>query len=412
MIAKIIRNSSYLLFAQAVAKMAAFLYTIFLLRSLADVNNYGIYAAATAYFSIFSLVSDLGINRYIAREIAKNPACRRELFARALTVRTVILVVLVGLFSTLTLILDPLEIRAELTVLAVLAVLPQAVSLTIDSVLVAMERLDLSALGIVVLSLSNVIAGVILVSLGFDVFGAVFAIIFSQLLYALTIFFLAKKIGIGHLTLSGFSNLRDLLAESLPYGFLAVLGLLYFRVDTLILSYLKGTYDTGIYGAAYKFLDAIVFVPSAISSTLFPVFARLGQGQSKSLYRLYKKSLLANLGLSAVVAAAYFTLLPVIISLYLPKFTAAIEVIKILTLTIPFMFMISPQSLVLLTQKKFLKPLTVISVFNLGLNVLLNLIFIPKYSYLAAAWITVLSDVIGFLIFFVFIRRNFSAQTI
>ena len=35
------------------------------------------------------------------------------------------------------------------------------------------------------------------------------------------------------------------------------------------------------------------------------------------------------------------------------------------------------------------------------------MLLIPRYSYFGAAWVTVISDVVGFLIFFVVIRKNF-----
>jgi O-antigen/teichoic acid export membrane protein len=198
--------------------------------------------------------------------------------------------------------------------------------------------------------------------------------------------------------------LIDILKGSLPYGLLGVLGLLYFKVDAILLSYLKGSYETGIYGAGFKFLEAVVFIPSAISTALFPVLAKLHEESIVKVRRLYFKSLGIFVGISLVILVAYLLILPWFIATFLPQYLQSIEVIRILSFSLPFMFAHSPGVLVLLSTDRYLKPIIALSFVTLGFNLIANLIFIPKYGFIGSAYITVFSEILSFIIFFLLLR--------
>ncbi len=402
---KILKNSSYILIAQVVVKVIAFFYTLFLARNL-GVNNFGLYSVALSYFALVSSISDFGISRYLIREISRDERSTQSLLTAAFILRLLTMFLIFVFFAFFVFLYDPFHLRAALVTLAVLAVVPQAVALTFDSVFVALQRLYLSALGVVVLSVATAITGFYLIGEGFGAFGAVLALVIGQIVYGLFLLLLSfkQKVFFDSFT---FVMLKKIVLGSLPYGFLGVLGLLYFKVDTLMLSYMRGLYDTGIYSAAYKFLEAIVFIPSALSMALFPVFAKMSESDPQKLYKLYVKALVTLFFVGIAVMFSYLLVLPFVVEIFLPQYRASIEVIKILSLTIPLLFMISPQSLVLLSKENFLKPLIYMSIFNLALNVLLNLYAIPRFGYIGSAWVTVVSDLVGFSIFFVYIRGRF-----
>lgn len=406
MLRKILKNSSYLLIAQSGTKVVAFFYTLFLARSL-GVSNFGLYVASLAYFSLLSSIIEFGFNGYLIREGAKDKSVLQKLVGMTIFLRIVIAAVTYLIFSILLTSFDTDLARVDLSLLACLAILPQAISITFDATLTTIEKLKLSSIGILGLSFSTAAFGVLFIMNGFSVYGAIIAMFLGLVIQAVIYMIFVARNGINIFSDVNFTDIKKIITGSLPYGFLAVLGLLYFKVDTLILSYLRGSEETGIYGASYRFLEAIVFVPSAISSALFPIFARMNDGDPKSLYKLYKKATLILLIFSVPVALSFIFVLPILINMFLPEYQRSIPVLGILALTVPFMFMISPQALVLFSHTRYIKPLIFMSIFNLFLNVLLNFIFIPQYGYFASAWITLFSDVCGFTIFYFFIRFAF-----
>ena len=82
------------------------------------------------------------------------------------------------------------------------------------------------------------------------------------------------------------------------------------------------------------------------------------------------------------------------------------QVIQILALTIPFMFIHVPAAVVLLTSDKFLKPVIILSLLTVGFNVIANLLLIPTYGIYAAAWITVASEILSFTVFFLLLYKR------
>lgn len=405
----IFKNATYLLIAQGLVKAIAFVYTVFLARNL-GVESFGLYAVALTFFSVLAAISDFGISNYLIRELSQDRSKISTLLPCTLLLRIILVAISFGLLATVMYFVDPDKTRVSLILLAVLAIFPQGVAMTIDSLFIALQKLSYSAVGLVFLSATNALLGVWLISQGFGAVGAVAAMIFANLAYAtlLIILMLVQKIN----PISSFPEqaLKKTIAESLPLALLGVLGLLFFKVDTLMLSYIKGPFDTGIYSAAYRFLEAVVFIPSAVSAAVFPVIANLSAHQPQEVARVYKNSLKVMLTLSLLVVAGYFLLLPWVIANFLPQYLESIRVVKILTLAIPFIFLVAPQALVLLSDKQYLRPLINISIFNLSFNVILNLLLIPQFSYLGASLATVLSYIVGFLIFYFFIKRQLSIK--
>lgn len=401
---QILRQTSWLVLAQVLTRAIGFFYTIFLARNL-GVSDFGLYSVALAYLGVLSAVSDFGFNRFLIREIAIQKYKPAELICNIgvlrLTVSSIIFAILaLGLYF-----FDPDSFRISIVLLTVMTLLPQSMTQTLDGVFIATAKLQFSALSLIFLNLSTTILGLMLILNGFGTTGAVAALILGQLIYLFILTFFLKLLRIKLLSKVTTEILKQVTAGSLPYGILAVMGLLYFRVDTLILSYIKGNFDTGIYSVGYKFLEALIFIPTALAAALFPIFSKLHGIDHMKIKAIYFRSLKFVLTVSLLIVLSYLFILPQIIRLFLPDYLASIPVVQILSLAIPFIFLHIPLSSVLLSSEKYLKQIILLSLIPFIFNVMLNLIFIPIFGIFAAAWITVASDIISFLTIFIFIQR-------
>lgn len=405
----ILKQTSYVFLAQVLTRAIGFFYVIYLARIL-GVLDFGLYTVALAYFSIISSIADLGFNRFLIREVATKKSRAPELLWTVILLRLILTSVLFVVFSIFLYLLDADVLRVSLILLATLAILPQAVALTFDAIFVAIQKLQFSAVSLLISSLVTSILGFILVSKGFGPFGAVTALILGQIAYFLVLLIFLYKFKLLIFSKVNLTLIRKAIKGSLPYGLLAVLGLLYFRIDLLLLTYLKGNFEAGIYGVAYKFLEGIVFIPSAFGTALFPVMSKFQDRlrEEKNVYALYLKSLVIMLILSLPVFLTFLLILPQVVNLFLPQFQSSIGVVQILALTIPWLFLIVPQTTLLLSSDKYISVVLIISVFNLLINVLGNFLLIPHFSYYGAAYMTVLSDIIGFIVFYVIIKKYYS----
>lgn len=403
MVKSLIKRSSYLIISQAFGKVISFFYVIFLARTL-GVENFGLYTTALAYYTLFSAVSDFGLNRYLIREGSKNQQKIPGFLIQIAVIRFFMTSLFFLVFSAWVFRFDTNHLRAFLSSVAVLALIPQGLALTLDATLIARQKILFSALGWFVLALSNALFGIYLIQISFSTLGAVIALSLSHTIYLILLIvfngFNYKIVGVS------LSAVKSIMFGSLPYGILAMLGLIYFRVDTILLSYIRGIEETGIYGVAYKFIESIIFLPNAVFTVLFPAMARLHLNDVSELKRLYFSSVLVLGIVSIAVFLLFIFVLPLVILLLLPGYVASVQALRILSLAIPFMFIQVPTIAVLFSTSKYLKEVIFFSLITLLFNLVLNLIFIPSFGFIAAAWITVASEVLSFVIFYLLLQRK------
>lgn len=399
---EILKQSSYLFLAQTLTRVISFFYIIYLAKLL-GVSDFGQFSVALAYFSIISSVADFGFNRFLIREVAKDRSQAPDLVWNVVMLRLTLTSLLFATFSVILYFLDPDKMRVSLSLLATLAILPQGVAMTFDGIFVAIQKLQFSAVSLFVSSLSTALVGWYLVGNGLGPMGAVNALIFGQMIYVLVLVIFLYKNQAPVYSAVNLATIKKAIIGSLPYGLLGILGLLYFRIDTIILSYIKGSFETGIYGAAYRFLEAVTFIPSAYFLALFPVLARIHDAPT-NIKKLYFKSFKIMLGLGLLVMLGYLLILPQLIKMFLPEFLSSIQAIMILSLSIPFMFIHVPAVSVLLSTDKYLRQILLLSILILIFNIVANLAFIPQFGFIAASWVTVFSEILSFIIFFLFTK--------
>lgn len=401
----IFRNSSYLLLSQFLVKIFAFGYAVFLAGNI-GASDFGTYSAALSIFGLMSLFADLGINRVLTRDIARDPENLGKLFSTALLLRafsSALSFLLLTVFFFLT---DPYGLRFSLTAIALLSLVPQSVALSIDAVFIAVKKAPLSALGFFLFNMVSFIAGAVLIFSGYGVYGAIIAFLIGHIFYAVfftLLLFAVKKISLRSFD---FKIAKTILIKSLPYGILSAIGFASFRFDTVILSYTRGGTETGIYSLAYRFLEAATIIPVAFGTVLYPVFSEIGKDTLKT-GKLFKSSLIYGFAAGCVITLIYWTLLPVFLNTFFPdSFAGAGSALQILSLALPFIFMHIPLGQLLLSRESLLKQMIVVYLFIFIINLGIMVYLIPLYGLTAAAWITVLNEALTFITFLIITKKK------
>jgi O-antigen/teichoic acid export membrane protein len=400
---KIFQDTSILLFSQVISKALAFFYTVFLAQTL-GVSGFGIYTFAFSIFALISSISEFGISRYIMREVATGAKNVGLILTQVSVIRLVFVAISILIFYLSSLIFNFGGSKTQITLLILLGAFPQAIALSIDSVFIGLRKIKYSGIGLFIGSFATTIIGIVLLTQGYDLTGAVLAVVLAQVIYTLVLVIFSFQNGFSFIFKLDYDLIKKSLSGSLIYGILGVLGLLYFRIDAIFLSVIRGDYETGLYGAAYRFLEAVLFIPSAVNAVIFPIFAKLHTEGVEKVRRFYFKFLWLMFIFSIAVTALYILILPLIIQVFLPSFLPSIAAIQILSLTIPFMFAHVPATLLVTSSNKYLKQVLLFSVFTLIFNIALNLLLIPRYGFIGSSIVTVFSEAASFLIFYIFIQ--------
>jgi O-antigen/teichoic acid export membrane protein len=175
-----------------------------------------------------------------------------------------------------------------------------------------------------------------------------------------------------------------------------------------MLSKMEGNLAVGLYSAAYKLVDPILFIPGALASTLMPLMSKHYISEFSKLKRLYLTGSKYIILLMLPLTIGLFLLSEKVFGfLYTEDYFPAILTFQILSLTLVFNSVNSIQnSLLVATDRQ--KVNTVSVGICCTLNIILNLILIPIYSYNGAAIATLISVITLFSIQLLFIKHALS----
>ena len=199
-----------------------------------------------------------------------------------------------------------------------------------------------------------------------------------------------KLVGLPQFPMDPFRYI-DTFKKTVPLAMIWLLSDLYLRVDTAMLYYLRGGTETGLYGASYRLVEGVCSACFMVCSTALP---RFSQAWSKNItaWRIEWVRGVRFLLIIILLPVVLFTFAPetIIRVFYGPSFSRAVSSLRILgpgtfILCLGFIFGIALTSIG--KERSQLK----ISLIALIINVLLNIILIPSYGGVGAAYATLIS---------------------
>jgi len=181
--------------------------------------------------------------------------------------------------------------------------------------------------------------------------------------------------------------------------FLASLATIaYLRIDILMLEWFGFVDGVIYYTIASRVLELTLVFPTIISAFLLP---RLVQGTVPN----HQKELFQHFFIGLSVMLLFLFLSNFIISQLFADYNQTIVILNILLFTIPFM-LLNNYGFTYFVAKNSSKNYFLITIIMLLLNLILNIIFITKYGYIAAAYTTLATEVLGSFIIVYVLRKK------
>jgi O-antigen/teichoic acid export membrane protein len=409
MIRKIVENTLFLSIAQILARFLGFLYFIFLARFL-GVATFGIYNFILAFVYNFIPIADFGLERYVLRDISRNHKKTNFYLARLIPLR--LLLSLGAYFGVLLLAWFLKQEPTQIGYLALfgLFIFPYSFNYLLSSFLNAQEKMKYMAMGIVVSQIINLFLGVIFVLFKFPLTLIFLTGFFGQSFITLYFVFKAKSWGLSLGWMIDKNFLKKSLSQSWAFAFLMILAVFYLRISLILVSLLKGNYDTGLYSSAFKFIEAIILIPQSLALALFPLSSRLFLEDKKRLEKIYQKGLLILFLFSLPFALVLGFLPGLIINLaYGQDYTAATSVMAILGISLILFFLNVLPGNIIQSSPKF-KQFLPWAFLNFLITLFLCLFLIARFSIIGAAWSVLCGELIGLIINNLFVWKILKNQ--
>ena len=370
---------------------------------------YGFYFAVFNLAYIFNILLDLGVTNFNTRNIAQHP----QLITKHLSGILGLKVCLLGLYLLVTFTVgallgygsDEFRLLAWLTVAQFLNSLILYLRSNFEGLL--LFKWD-SLLSVTDRVLMILICGTLLWGPKLSIFNFQFSIyhfVYAQVAaYALTallaLVVIARKAKLSILNFQ-FSIPFSLviLKKSAPFALLVLLMASYNRIDPILLRSMASDGEAGIYAGAFRLLDALTMVAYLVSIPLLPVFSKLCKGKgvkgseegvkgsektnvSEVLRIVFWPMMLFAMGVSVACALWAEPLMGLLYpgrgTMYVPVFRVVI--FGIIPIGITYIFG------TLLTAGGYLRQLNIFAATTLVLNIVVNVLLIPRLGATGSAW--------------------------
>lgn len=370
--------------------ISAIFVSIYVARYLGP-EQFGILSYAVAIVAVFMVISRLGMESILVRDLARFQKQAQAFMGTAFSLMFISAVVGVLILSVLVFFFesDPFT-KIYIWVIAISLVFQPF--LVVDYSFQAQVKAKYSSIAKSIALAIGAMVKIYLVWIQADLFFIALAHVFDHFVNAviLCVTYIIQKQP-NFLFVFDKGLIKPLLKSAWPMVLAAVSSILYMRIDQIMIKNMLDSHQLGLYAAATKIYEGWIIVPYVISISLLPAIVKL-KSHSQDAYEASLTKLFALVFWSGIMVAIISTLLGVsIIRLtFGHEFAEASSVFSIVMWTAAFTALGSVTARYL-TVESMEKKIAIRTLFALVINVLMNLFLIPVYGIEGAAIATLIT---------------------
>ncbi|MEZ4861647.1 MAG: polysaccharide biosynthesis C-terminal domain-containing protein [Caldilineaceae bacterium] len=433
------KNSLVPMALSLVNKAIDFAFAMLYVRLLGPAGT-GQYAFVVAVYGIFEILSRYGLGTLLTRDVSADKNQSSRYLTNVVALRTLLWLIslpFLGLVIWLYRSLGDLPLlawyRGELAPIGaqeVQALLIFALSMlfanwadALSSTFMAFEKMEYPAGLANAVALLKVTLGALVLLIGWGYVGLAGVSLLMNLLQVLWLYHLLRRTLFEPEWRWDWSLQRWMVANSGPLMINHLLATIFWRIDLWILRPLAGEASVGLYSVGLKYLDGLNIIPSIFTMAIFPLMSRYARNEGDNLLRAYVLSLRLLVMVSLPIAMATTFLAPDLVyfiggAQYLhvpetihffgytmPYWGGSDLALRVIMWSIPIGFVNSVTQYVLIAvnQQRYLTKAFVIGVI---FNVVGNLLLIPGFGYIGAAFVTILSEFSLLFPFYYSVKRH------
>lgn len=408
-LSKVSKNTIALFTSQVYNKFTAAIF-FFIAARILGVTNFGKYTLVITFISFFYILSDWGLSTLTMRDVARSPDETKKYLTHTIIPRIGLALISYLVLLGIAIILSyPKEIVVLITIIG-LSLFPNNILNSFNAILNAHEKMHIPSIMCMIFNTIFLILGALCLYLNLGLAMLVLVSVPLSLINSiLTGYFLKKFLKPFRLYLE-YAFCKKLFKEATPFAILSSLSIIYFRVDAIMLSKLQTIEVVGLYNAAYKIVEFLMFIPASLVMAYFPQMSRHARSSITELRKSYVKTILFLLMIIVPIAIfCTFFAKYIILFLFGKPFIPASSALKILIWAVVVMFVNAPFGNILYNSNKILKYIPYQVLLTL-LNITINFILIPKWSFLGASYTTLITEIIAFSIQIWFIKHILFSQ--
>ncbi len=404
----LVTNSTVLVASRIVTAVFGWAGTVVIARSLTP-DDWGRYAFIFGLLGIMALITDLGVGRVVLARLAADG--HEE--AREVAGSFILLRILLGLLGFAVAVAYAALTGLSVTLVAVVAF--AATSVVLATPANALLVLYQARLRLVPVALWDIVAQIVQFALVLLVawlaptlMWFIVPAVAKELvvLSARAAGVLRGALGPGPVFTAGTRYWGEMLRESIPISIGFALIMLLTKVDILILQRLD-TYDAvGMYAIGYKFSDLVIIVTVTISVPFTTVLVRAWPDDIETFRHRTRQAMVVAGGLGALAAIGFWPTADFFVGLlYGDTFVPASNAARVLVVS-SALSGVTNIGIVALVAARKLSVFPWVAGAGVLLNVGLNYLAIPMWSYDGAAAATLVTEAVMFVACLIVVQRS------
>lgn len=366
--------------------------TVAVLSRRLEAEAFGGYNFLFTFILFFLAFNDLGLPTTLLREITQTPARTRELVQNIIGLRLVMaaLSICIGWGVVQWLNLPPAYRLPQMVFLLILPIQALATPFVIMQSRIQIGR---SVAAEMVSRIVGLAALLTAVAFGQGLLWVAVALVIGEAAGAATVLTMTWR-DVPPVPRFDLGVWRATVRMSLPLSGTSLLAAALNRIDMVLLQKMSLTPEAGLvrvgyYGSAYRVPSLCERVPQLMMGTIFPMMISFAAKDIAALRRLYRKTLLQLSLLALPMVGVVHVAAPYVVRLWMgPEYMPVVPLMRALIWASALLYVALPPANLLIALRRqkinfwLMVPAT-------ALNIALNLVWIPKYGAIGAAWATV-----------------------
>ncbi len=402
---RIVKNTSVLFIATVIGYILGFFTTLYTARYL-GAEGFGTISLALSLTAIFGIITDLGLNTLIVRETARNKELSDKYVSNTLLMKILLTFLTFGFLILTTILLGYSREVSTIIYIIAFSVIFVAFSAIFNAIFQSYEKMEYQSVGTILNAV--LMLGGILIAIHFNLNILVFAFVYfisSLVVLVYSILVYSWKFALPKMDVD-WSFWTPTIKESLPFAITGIFTMIYYWIDSVILSVMVGNEVVGWYNAAYRLIFIFASLYSVYMVSIFPVLSGFYKTSAESIKIAYERSFKYMLIINIPIAV-FITFLAdkIILFIYGTEYIPSIIALQVLIWAVIFMF-INTLSLNLLGSVNRQVVVAKIAAAGAILNIILNLLLIPQFSYIGSSAATVVTELLILPIFLYVLNKT------
>jgi O-antigen/teichoic acid export membrane protein len=381
---RILANTAYRALADVASKVASLVFFVVLARELGEAD-FGVFTFAFTLVLLLTVLGNFGQDAILTREVARDRGLLDDYFANTLALKVAVSLPLLAVGLAVGSLVGIDARTRDVVAILGLAVVAEMLMATCFATFQSFERLVFIPVALISQRFATAIVGVAALLAGAGLRTVALIYLGGAVLgIAIALIALVTRVSRPRLRLEP-GRWPTLMRAALWTGLAGVFAVILFRVDTAMLAAYEPDSVVGNYGAAYRLVEATLFLSWSVGAAVYPVFSRLRPDSDPPVTAVFERAvkLVVALTLPLSVGAAVFAR-PLVELLYGREYSDAAGALALLAPTIALYPLCYLTGSLLVAQNR--QHLTALVYGAMAVeNILANLVLIPWLSLDGAA---------------------------